>query len=286
MALNIPLLQGLGLLGANQTGSPTQATENPIQQALSGFAGQGQVGNAAQAAQSGGFDVSQFTNNIMNSPWAPIASWGGQLGGALGAAANAPAVEALGQFGQDLGQSAVVSQIVNQNNAQEAARAATILDALSGGQGQTQNAGAQNILDQLRNAAGGNPTGTQIQGLVTPGNIDLSNRPILQNDNGTVSTVESFGTNINGQEVLLPQISPDGQRWTKEEAVQNYLTTGQHLGIFDSPESASAYGKALSARERERTQGATTTISNGFGSTLTVPSQYRESLDALSKFLR
>jgi len=70
------------------------------------------------------------------------------------------------------------------------------------------------------------------------GNIDLNNRPIVKNADGTYSTVKSASFNIDGKEVLLPTIGPNGERWTNDQAVQNYFKTGKNLGIFDNVESA------------------------------------------------
>lgn len=70
------------------------------------------------------------------------------------------------------------------------------------------------------------------------GNIDLNNRPIVKNEDGTYSTVKSASFNIDGKEVLLPTIGPNGERWTNDQAVQNYFKTGKNLGIFDNVESA------------------------------------------------
>ena len=78
---------------------------------------------------------------------------------------------------------------------------------------------------------------------VVPGTIDLYNRPEVPNQGG-LSTVYSASFNIDGKEVLLP-LADDGRILTDEEAVQKYLRTGQHLGIFDTPDAASAYAAQL-----------------------------------------
>lgn len=76
------------------------------------------------------------------------------------------------------------------------------------------------------------------------GNIDLWNRPVVKNGDGSVSTVKSFSTNIDGQEVLLPLIV-NGKEVSEEEAIQHYLDTGEYLGKFDSIADADAYGRML-----------------------------------------
>lgn len=95
------------------------------------------------------------------------------------------------------------------------------------------------------------PEGMADGGLLVRGNIDLSNRPVVKNPDGSVSTVLSRGFNINGQEVLLPLVV-NGRVVSDAEAVQHYLDTGEHLGIFDSPEASTAYGKKLHEMEQKR----------------------------------
>jgi hypothetical protein len=86
----------------------------------------------------------------------------------------------------------------------------------------------------------GNPSG-----MVEQGNIDLSMRPTVRNADGSISTVRSMGANIDGKEVLLPTVSADGRIMTDDEAVNNYRQTGQHLGMFSSPESSTQYADSL-----------------------------------------
>lgn len=80
-----------------------------------------------------------------------------------------------------------------------------------------------------------------------PGNIDLNNRPIVKNADGTFSTVSSMSFNPKGTqgEVLIPTISDSGKTLSEEEAIQQYRDTGKHLGIFDTPENATAYAQKL-----------------------------------------
>jgi hypothetical protein len=84
-------------------------------------------------------------------------------------------------------------------------------------------------------------------GLVAPGTIDLAARTRLQNPDGTFSTVESISIGTDQGEVLIPTISPDGQRLSEEEAIQLYEATGQHLGIFRTPAEADAFARQLSS---------------------------------------
>jgi len=79
-----------------------------------------------------------------------------------------------------------------------------------------------------------------------PGNIDLDNRPIVKNEDGSVSTVRSMSFNEDGKEVLVPTVSADGKRILSDaEAIKQYHDTGKHLGKFSSPEEATAYAQQL-----------------------------------------
>lgn len=81
------------------------------------------------------------------------------------------------------------------------------------------------------------------------GNIDLTDRPVYRNPDGTISTVDSFSANFDGKEVLLPQIGRDASgnpvRWTEDQAIDNYLKTGENLGSFDTVDAANNYANWL-----------------------------------------
>lgn len=87
-----------------------------------------------------------------------------------------------------------------------------------------------------------------LEGAIEPGNIDTASRVRLQNADGTVSTLQSISVNIDGREVLIPTISPNGERLTEDEAIELYRSTGQHLGIFRTPQEATRYARSLSER--------------------------------------
>jgi hypothetical protein len=78
-----------------------------------------------------------------------------------------------------------------------------------------------------------------------PGNIDLSQRPVRRNADGSVSTVLSSSFEIDGKNVLLPLINDKGKLLTKEEAINEFKKTGKHLGKFKSEEDAIQYAQAL-----------------------------------------
>lgn len=85
----------------------------------------------------------------------------------------------------------------------------------------------------------------QIRGLLEVGNIDLTKRPIVHNPDGTISTVRSQSFGIDGREVLLPTVSDTGRILTATQALQQYIETGRHLGIFKDANSATAYANQL-----------------------------------------
>jgi hypothetical protein len=77
------------------------------------------------------------------------------------------------------------------------------------------------------------------------GNIDLSQRPVRLNGNGSVSTVLSKSFEIDGKEVLLPKVADDGHIKTDTEMKEDYKKDGKHLGIFNTSQDADAYAQHL-----------------------------------------
>lgn len=83
-------------------------------------------------------------------------------------------------------------------------------------------------------------------GQLEPGNIDLHNRPIVKNPDGSISTVRSISIGQDGKEVLIPTVAANGSGiLSNDAAISQYKQTGQHLGIFDTPENATARAQAI-----------------------------------------
>jgi hypothetical protein len=105
--------------------------------------------------------------------------------------------------------------------------------------------------------------GTSPKGLVEQGNIDISNRPVIKNDDGSHSSEYSVSFSEDGREVLVPTVvngrfltpngkkpkerSPEEQEMFKE-AWKTYKATKQHLGKFSNIADADAYAYNLHNR--------------------------------------
>lgn len=106
--------------------------------------------------------------------------------------------------------------------------------------------------NQNQNQDSPTSTSTSTPTPIEPGNIDLNNRPIVKNEDGSISTVDSMSFGTDRGEILIPQVARDGSRVLEpEEAIKQYQETGEHLGIFKTPEEADIYGKQLSEEQRK-----------------------------------
>jgi hypothetical protein len=83
-------------------------------------------------------------------------------------------------------------------------------------------------------------------GLLVPGNINIHQRPVVRNADGSISTVRSMTfTDDDGRAVLIPTVLPGRGVVPPQQAIDHYYRTGEHLGIFERPDLADAYARAL-----------------------------------------
>lgn len=90
-----------------------------------------------------------------------------------------------------------------------------------------------------------------VPGMIEQGNIDLNGRPMVRNQDGSISTVRSMGVNIDGEELLIPTVSPDGKILSDEDAIKLYRLKKQHLGKFNSPEMSDEYARKLHLEQEQ-----------------------------------
>ncbi|EPL6453035.1 hypothetical protein N0G65_000136 [Providencia rettgeri] len=93
------------------------------------------------------------------------------------------------------------------------------------------------------NKFGGSPESTK--GMLQAGNIDIYNRPKVKNKDGSISTVRTISIGTDQGEVLIPTVSDDGRLLSDDEAIVLFEETGNHLGVFDNPDDATAYAESL-----------------------------------------
>jgi hypothetical protein len=143
-------------------------------------------------------------------------------------------------------------------------------------------------------------TKSQPDGMIEAGTLNLNGRPIIRNSDGSVSSEYSFSFgDEKGREVLVPTVvngkflTPDGKKpkpGSPEEkqmykrAQQHYEQTGEHLGIFDTPEHADAYATRVHSRKLS-SSGSVYVLPKEAADLKTVLSKYSDAPDIYSKII-
>ena len=87
------------------------------------------------------------------------------------------------------------------------------------------------------------------KGEITKGNIDLNNRPVVKNRDGSISTVRSITITEGNTAVVIPTVikKPNGSGVivSDQEAIKYYQRRGQHLGKFSNIRDADTYAQNL-----------------------------------------
>ena len=112
------------------------------------------------------------------------------------------------------------------------------------------------LASDIKNAKA--PSAEPVGNFAEKGNIDLFNRPVTQNADGTISTVRSMSFNDGKHEVLIPTVADDGAILSEEDAINNYYKTGKHLGKFNSVEDADKYAESLHNQQEKLYDGQMT----------------------------
>lgn len=89
---------------------------------------------------------------------------------------------------------------------------------------------------------------------VTPGNIDIHNRPVVHNPDGSISTVRSITVGFGDKTYVLPTVV-GGRVVSNKEAIDHFKQTGEHLGAFSTLEDAERYSQRLHEDQAKEYEG-------------------------------
>lgn len=201
------------------------------------------TGGAAQAARQSGAALDQqlvygLGSGALSAATEKIANVAAPFKAAFGEGlANKAAGKLIAKFGENQAVQ-LMSRLAN------TAGGKAVLSAISEGSEEVLEDLVQPYLKRATYAS--NPYSTNKYGA---GNVDLTNRPQYQNEDGSISTVDSVSFNIDGKEVLLPTVwIKDGNpyhSYNDAEILQHYYDTGEYLGKFNTPEEADEYAQKL-----------------------------------------
>lgn len=80
------------------------------------------------------------------------------------------------------------------------------------------------------------------------GNIDLNNRAVVYNADGSFSTECSLEINVDGKEVLIPTVI-NGIIQDEEYAIDYFFERGEYLGMFNTVAACEDYAQRLHERQ-------------------------------------
>ena len=87
------------------------------------------------------------------------------------------------------------------------------------------------------------------------GNIDLNNRPVVKNKDGSVSTVRSITVGFDDGYYVIPTVV-NGKIVSDDQAIQHFRKTGEYLGRYKTQKEADDYAQQLHYDEEQRVADA------------------------------
>lgn len=88
-------------------------------------------------------------------------------------------------------------------------------------------------------------------GIIEKYNLDLYNRPIVKNKDGTISTIRSLGFDTDKGYLLIPSVSKDGKILTPNQAINEFRITGEHLGVYKNRDIGDRYAQKLHQQQQQ-----------------------------------
>lgn len=93
-------------------------------------------------------------------------------------------------------------------------------------------------------------------GRLIPGNLNLDNRPQVPNPEGGTSTVYSMGIGTPEGETLIPRVSHEGKILSPDEARDYFRKTGEHMGVYGTPEQSNKAAQQIHEQQAQMIQPA------------------------------